>query len=269
MVFPFIWMILTSLKSLPEIYMIPPIWVPDEFLFDNYVKAWNTPESTLGRYLINSAILATFGTAAQLVVCILAAFAFARLEFPFKNALFMVLLATMMIPFEVTLIPNFITMRRMPFFGGNDMFGTGGQGLYDSYLGMMLPGISNAFSIFLLRQTFLQMPKDYWEAAQLDGCPPRSFLWSIMVPLSYASIITVGLFGLLARWNALLWPLLITSSEKLRPVQVGLLYYSFEEGSNFHYLMAASAIAMAPAILLYFAAQRWFEEGIASTGIKG
>lgn len=269
MVFPFVWMLLTSLKSIGEINRIPPTMWPELPLWSNYVKAWTTPESGFGRYMINSAILSIGGTAGQLFICILAGYAFALLDFPYKKLFFMGVLATMMIPFEITLIPNFITIRHLPLLGGNDILGQGGRGLYNSYLGMMLPGMANAFSIFLLRQAFLQIPRDFWEAAQLDGCSRRTFLWKVAVPLSSATVITAALFGLLARWNALLWPLLITSSESMRPVQVGLLYYQFEEGHNYHFLMAASAIAMLPAVLLYFGAQRWFEEGIASTGIKG
>lgn len=268
MFFPFFWMLATSFKSLQEINISPPTILPTEWHPENYVEAWNKPESTFGRYFVNSAIVAVGGTALQMFSAITAAYAFARLEFPFKRTLFLVLLATLMIPFEVTLIPNFVTVRNLPLLGGNDIFGAGGQGLYDSYLGMMLPGIAHAFSVFLLRQAFLQIPRDYWDAAQLDGAGHWRFLWWIVVPLSLPTVLTAGLFALLARWNALLWPLIITSSESMRPVQVALLYFRGEEGPNFHYLLAAATLIALPGIILYFLAQKRFTEGL-SAGIKG
>jgi len=257
----------TSFKSLQEINISPPTLLPAEWHPENYVEAWNKPESTFGRYFVNSAIVALGGTALQMFSVITAAYAFARLEFPLKRTLFLVLLATLMIPFEVTLIPNFVTVRSLPLLGGNDVFGAGGQGLYDSY-GMMLPGIAHAFSVFLLRQAFLQIPRDYWDAAQLDGAGHWRFLWRIVVPLSLPTVLTAGLFALLARWNALLWPLIITSSESMRPVQVALLYFRGEEGPNFHYLLAAATLIALPGIIFYFFTQKRFTEGL-SAGIKG
>lgn len=268
MFFPFFWMVLTSFKTLQEINISPPTILPAEWHPENYVEAWNKPESTFGRYFVNSAIVAVGGTALQMFCSITAAYAFARMEFPLKRTLFLVLLATLMIPFEVTLIPNFVTVRNLPLVGGNNVFGAGGQGLYDSYLGMMLPGIAHAFSIFLLRQAFLQIPRDYWDAAQLDGAGHWRFLWRIVVPLSLPTVLTAGLFALLARWNALLWPLIVTSSESMRPVQVALLYFRGEEGPNFHYLLAAATLIALPGIILYFLAQKRFTEGL-SAGIKG
>lgn len=268
MFFPFFWMLATSFKSLQEINVSPPTLLPSEWHPENYVEAWNKPESTFGRYFVNSAVVALGGTALQIFCSIIAAYAFARMEFPFKRTLFLVLLATLMIPFEVTLIPNFVTVRNLPLLGGNDVFGAGGRGLYDSYAGIMLPGIAHAFSVFLLRQAFLQIPRDYWDAARLDGAGHWRFLWRIVVPLSMPTVLTAGLFALLARWNALLWPLIVTSSESMRPVQVALLYFRGEEGPNFHYLLAAATLIALPGIVLYFLAQRHFTEGL-SAGIKG
>lgn len=269
MIFPFLWMILTSFKTLSEINLMPPQIFPEAWRWDNYVHAWFKPESTFGRYLLNSAILAMGGTLMHLLFVIPAAYAFARLEFPGRQVLFYLVLATMMIPGEVTLIPNFITIRHFPFFGGNDWMGMGGKGLYDSYLGLILPGVVGAFSIFLLRQAFLNVPKEYWEAAQIDGCSKFEYLVRIMVPLGMPAIITAALFGLLGRWNALVWPLVATSSESMRPVQVGLLLFAGEEGPNFQNLMAAATMAMLPGVLLYLSAQRWFEEGFTASGVKG
>lgn len=269
MLFPFYWMVITSFKDLAEINLLPPTAIPREWHPGNYVTAWNKPESTFGRYFLNSALIATVGTALQMFCTILAAYAFARMDFPLKRALFLLLLATLMIPFEVTLIPNFVTIRHLPLLGGNDLTGAGGSGLYDTYGGIILPGIANAFSVFLLRQAFLQLPRDFWDAAQLDGASRWMFLWRVAVPLTLPTVLTASLFALLARWKAVLWPLIVTSSEELRPVQVAMLYFRGEEGPNFHYLMAAATLVALPGIVLYILAQRHFTEGLASAGVKG
>ncbi len=269
MLFPFFWMVTTSFKDLTEINRIPPTLLPQAWHPENYVTAWNKPESTFGRYFLNSAIIAIGGTALQMFCAILAAYAFARMDFPLKGPLFLLFLATLMIPFEVTLIPNFVTIRHLPLLGGNDITGDGGRGLYDSYGGILLPGLANAFSVFLLRQAFLQLPRDFWDAAQIDGAGRWLFLWRVAVPLTLPTILTATLFALLARWKAVLWPLIITSSEELRPVQVAMLYFRSEEGPNFHYLMAAATLVALPGVVLYLLAQRHFTEGLASAGVKG
>ncbi len=173
MVFPFVWMILGSFKDLEESNRFPPTFLPEVWHPGNYRTAWLTPPSTLGRYFINSTVLSVVGTGLQLLLGVLAAYAFARMRFRDRDLLFMLVLATMMIPGEVTLIPNFVTIRHFPLAGGNDLLGRGGSGLYDSYAAMLLPGLVGAFTIFLLRQAFMQVPNDLWEAAQLDGCPVR------------------------------------------------------------------------------------------------
>jgi multiple sugar transport system permease protein len=179
--FPLIWMFLGSFKSIREINQFPPTWIPNEWHPENYVRAWLTPPSTLGRYFLNSVIVSLLGTALQLVIGVLAAYAFARLRFPGRNALFVLVLATTMVPGEITLIPNFVTIRRFPLMGGNDMFGAGGSGLYDTYWAMILPFLAGAFNIFLLRQAFMRVPNEYWEAAQLDGSGGLGYLLRIML----------------------------------------------------------------------------------------
>lgn len=267
--FPFLWMILTALKSAEEINRMPPIFFPHEWLFDNFVHAWMKPESTFGRYFWNTIIVAGFGTLLQLIICIPIAFAISHFSFKGKALIFMLVISTMMIPYEITLIPNFVTLRHIPFAGGNDWMGAGGQGFYDSYMGIMLPFFADAFSIFLLRQAFLSVPRDYWEAAQVDGMSSFRYLCTILLPLSAATLITAGLLGFISKWNGVIWPLLVTSSESLRPLQVGLLYFVSEEGSNYQYLMAAATFTVLPIVLLYFVAQKWFHAGVAASGIKG
>jgi multiple sugar transport system permease protein len=174
----------------------------------------------------------------------------------------------MMVPFEAKVVPNFVMIRHLPFLGGNDWLGIGGSGLYDTYAGMIFPGIASAFGIFLLRQAFMTVPRDFWDAARVDGAEEWSFLWRILVPITLPAIFTVALFGFLSRWNDLLWPLIITQTESIRPVQVGLLLFAGDEGTLFHLMMAASTLVAAPMIILFFSVQRRFIEGIAAFGVK-
>ncbi|MCU6791002.1 carbohydrate ABC transporter permease [Paenibacillus sp. WQ 127069] len=268
-VFPFFWMIMTSLKSAVEINRMPPTVLPELWQFQNYAAAWLKPESTFEQYFINTVIIAGIGTALQLLVCVPIAFAITHFSFRGRNLIFMLVVITMLIPYDVTLVPNFVTMRHIPFAGGNDWLGDGGQGFYDSYMGMMLPFLAEAFTIFLLRQAFLSVQKEYWEAAQVDGMSNGRYLWTVLLPLVLPSLITTALLAFIGKWNGVLWPLLITSSESLRPLQVGLLYFVSEEGPNYHLLMAAATFTIAPIVLLYVFAQRWFHQGITATGLKG
>jgi len=169
----------------------------------------------------------------------------------------------------VTLIPNFVTIRHIPFAGGNDLMGNGGIGFYDSYTGIILPNLAGAFTIFLLRQAFMQVPNDLWEAAQLDGARSFRFLVGIMLPLTMPAILTVAIFGFVARWNALLWPLIVTRSESLRPVQLAMTFYQTEFQVDHGLVMAASVIVTLPIVLLYIAVQKQFIAGVANTGLKG
>lgn len=268
--FPFIWMVLTSFKSQAEINLMPPTIIPNDWhIIENYTAAWMKPESTFGRYFINTIIIAGFGTLVQLAICIPIAFAITHFRFPGRNLVFLLVLSTMMIPYDVTIIPNFITLRHFPLLGGNDLLGQGGQGLYDTYSGQVLPFLADAFTIFLLRQSFLSVSKDYWQAAQVDGMSHFGYLWRVLVPISWPAIVTAGLLGFIGKWNGVLWPLLVTSSEHLRPLQVGLLYFISEEGHYYHLLMAAATFTILPIVLLYFATQKWFNDGIAGTGLKG
>lgn len=268
-VFPFLWMLLGSFKDLKESNRFPPTIWPEVWHPENYRRAWFIPPSTLGRYFLNTIFISVVGTGLQLVIGVLAAFAFARLRFRGRDALFLLVLATTMVPAEVTLIPNFVTIRHFPLFGGNDIGGNGGSGLYDSYAAMILPGLAGAFPIFLLRQAFLQIPNDLWEAAQIDGASTWNFLWRILVPLSIPALMSVAIFGVVGRWNALLWPLIVTRSESLRPVQVAMIYYQNEFLTDYGMLMAAAVMVTLPIVGFYLLVQKQFIAGVTTTGIKG
>ncbi len=249
--FPFVWMLLTSLKSYQE--FIAGQLIPDILRFSNYIEAWQM--APFGRYFLNSIFISFTTVMAVLVTSTLAAYAFARMAFFGRDVLFMVFLATLMVPFEVTMIPNFILVRDL--------------GWYDSYWAMIVPFSASVFGIFLLRQFFRTIPKDFYDAAVLDGCGHLRFLWEIVLPLSKPALITVGLFTFLGSWNALLWPLIVTRTQEIRPVMLGLAEFITEAGTQTQLLMAAATLTILPVVIFYFFAQREFIEGIAASGLKG
>lgn len=268
MLFPFVWMVSSSLKTFQEVNLSPPTLLPADPQWSNYIEAWTAPPSGFGRYFLNSLAVAVIGTALQLFTGITAAYAFARLKFRFNNVLFVLVLATMMIPFEAKVVPNYVLIRHIPLAGGNDLFGVGGSGLYDTYAGMILPGVASAFAVFLLRQAFRAQPRDYWDAVRMDGASHWTFLWRVLVPMTMPAVLTVVLFGFIARWNELLWPLIATQTESIRPVQVGLMAFSGDEGSLYHLLMAATTLVALPGVIAFLFVQRRFVEGLTAFGVK-
>jgi len=249
--FPFVWMILTSFKSYGEV--AARRFFPRELRWQNYVEAWNS--APFGRYFLNSLFVALTTIAGDLFTGVLAAYAFARMEFPGRNVIFFIFLATLMVPGELTVLPNFLTIRSL--------------GWYNTYQAQIVPFTASVFHIFLLRQFFMGIPRDYWDAALLDGCSHFRFLWSIVVPLSRPAIVTVALLSFIGSWNAFLWPLIVTSSENMRPIQVGLRSFVTEQATQTQLLMAAATMVIVPIIIFYLFTQRYFTEGITTTGLKG
>jgi multiple sugar transport system permease protein len=251
--FPFVWMVLTSFKS----YIGAASgrsFLPSQWLFSNYALAWNQV-GLFPRYFFNSLFIGTATVLGVVGTSALAAYAFARLHFPGRNVLFILLLATMMVPFEVTLVPNFIVVSRL--------------GWIDRYQALIIPWTASAFSVFLMRQFFRTIPQDLYDAAVLDGASHFRFLVAIVLPLSRPALITSGLFTFLGSWNALMWPILVTNSPQIRPIQVGIAAFITNAGTQVQLLLAAVTISVVPVILIYFVLQRWFIEGIATVGIRG
>ena len=252
MAFPFLWMVASSLKTLEEARTFPPVLLPAVPQWGNYPEAWKA--APFAKYFLNTALIAGGVTLSVMLTALLAGYAFGQMEFPGKQALFALYLATMMIPFEVILIPNFLLVKQL--------------GWYDRYAAMIVPWGASVFSVFLLTQFFRALPKDYFEAAQLDGCGHVQYLWRVAAPLSRPALATAGLFAFLGSWNSLLWPLLVTQRDAVRPIEVGLQYFLQAEGPRPHLLMAASTLAMLPILILFLVAQRTFVEGVAA-GVKG
>jgi multiple sugar transport system permease protein len=263
MAYPFYFMITSSFKDIFEATRTPPTLFPTELHPENYSDAWN--KAPWGRYFVNTIIVSIAVTLFELITACLAAYAFARMRFRGKGILFTVFLATLMIPGEATLVPNYVLMSP----SRNGCLGLPCLGWFDTYQVQIVPFIASAFSIFLMRQFFLSIPSELADAARMDGAGHLRFLWSVVLPLSVPALITAGLITFLGSWNAFQWPLIVTSKPDFRPVQVGLNAFRQEAGSSYHLLMAASTFVIAPIVLLYLVAQRYLVQGIARTGIRG
>jgi ABC-type glycerol-3-phosphate transport system permease component len=235
------------------------VWLPNVPQWSNYVRAWNDARFSL--YFQNSVIIALLTISGEVVFCTLAAYAFARMEFPGKNFMFLLLLTTLMLPEAVTWVPNFITVSWLGRVGPLPWI--------NNWPALTIPFMASTFGIFLLRQFFQQIPTELWDSAQIDGAGHLRYLGQIMVPLSKAPLMTLVLFSFIASWNALAWPILVTTTPTWRPISYGLLAFLDEAGSQFQLQMAGSMITIAPILVVYFFTQQQFIEGIATSGLKG
>ncbi|MBK9122963.1 MAG: carbohydrate ABC transporter permease [Chloroflexi bacterium] len=269
--FPFLWMISNSLMTLGETQVRRLL--PESPQFYNYIEAWE--EAQFSRYFLNSCIIVGITIAGLLVVSILSAYAFGRIKFRGRNVVFTLLLITLMIPESVTLIPNYLMVAGrifpLPAIGTDaGIFSWSYDNSWiDTYAALTIPFMGSAFSIFLLRQFFVGIPNELWDAARIDGAGHFRFLIQIVLPISRAPIMTVTLLTFIASWNSFLWPLIVTNSDRLRPITVGLYNFSDEAGTRTQLLMAGALITIAPILVLYFLTQKTFTEGIATTGLKG
>lgn len=267
MLLPFVWMLSTSLKPADQLFTVPPTWIPRMLHLDTYVKAMNA--GNFGRYALNSLLLGAANMVTNVLLSAFAGYAFARLRFPGRNVLFVLVLATLMVPYQVTIIPLFVIVRHIPLFGGNDVLGQGGIGWINSYWGLIVPGAVGAFGIFMLRQFFQTLPIELEDAARIDGADELRIFWQIMLPLAMPAVATLAIFSFQAGWNAFLWPLLITTTDDMRTVQLGLTVFVQQYSTQWGQLMAATVVATLPVILVFAAGQRLMVRGIAFTGLKG
>lgn len=253
MLFPFLWMVATSLKVDQQLFTTPPQLIPSPFAPDNYRVVLDT--FPVGRFLINSIIVAGFSTGLQVATSAMAAYAFARLRFRGRDALFVVYLATLMIPFQVTIVPLFVEMRFL--------------GFVNTYPGLILPTIMSAFGTFLLRQAFLGLPYDLEEAAFMDGASHWTVFRRIVLPLSKPALATFAIFAFMASWNSFLWPLVVISSQDLMTLPVGLANLQGRYTTAWNLVMAGATISVIPIIAVYVAAQKQVIRSVALSGIKG
>lgn len=253
MLLPFGWMLATSLKAPPQIFTYPPTLIPNPVMWQNYLDT--VQAMPFGRFYLNSLFVAVSVTTIQILTASLAAFAFARLRYWGREILFLVYLATLMIPFQVTMIPNFILVRYLRW--------------YDTFYALIVPTAFSAFAVFLLRQYFLGIPVELDEAARMDGASSLRIWARIIMPLSGPVLAALTIFVFLGSWNDFLWPLVVTNSNDTRTIPVGLASFQGQFNTDWHLLMAGSVIALLPVLLVYVLAQKRFVEGITLSGMGG
>jgi ABC-type glycerol-3-phosphate transport system permease component len=254
---PFVWMISTSLKSLGE--AMTSRFFPTELHFENYVIAWE--RALFSKYFVNSLAITLITLVGGLTFSIFAAYAFARIEFPGRDLIFGLLLSTMMIPAMVNIIPNFLTVTWLGRIGPIPWI--------NNWPALTIPFMGSVFDIFLLRQFFAQVPDELFDATRIDGGGHLRFLFQIVLPLSKAPLMVITVLSFIGSWNALAWPILVTSTPDWRPISVGLMNFVSEAGQEFHLTMAGAFITIIPILIIYFFTQKQFTESIARSGLKG
>jgi len=253
---PFFWMLSTSLKEKADVYKFPPEWIPNPMLWSNYPEALTTFPFPL--YTMNTVTIVFFVLIGTLLSCSLASFGFARLYAPGRDFIFMLLLATMMLPYAVTMVPLYILFNQL--------------GWTNTFLPLIVPAwFGSAFYIFLMRQFYMGIPRELEESARIDGCSTFRIWLQILVPLTKPVMVTVGVFTFMATWNDFMTPLIYLTDENKRTLALGLSYFqgSARSSPELHLLMAATIYAVSPCLMLYFACQRLFVKGIVFTGVKG
>ena len=253
-IIPFLWMLSTSLKTRDQLYVLPPAWIPDPVNFDSYRVLFDPlPFDT---FFLNSTFVAVLSTLGSLLACSLAAYAFARLRFPGREVIFALLLATMMIPSQVLLLPLFILYKNIKWL--------------DTLYPLWVPAFfGSAFGTFMLRQFFLTLPSELTDAAKIDGCSHLGIYWRIILPLAGPGLATLGIFTFMGSWNSLLVPLIVISDIDLRTVPLGLAALQGSNEVRLNAVMAASTLSVLPILIVFFFAQKYFVEGVVLTGIKG
>lgn len=251
-VIPFLWMVLTSLKTLGESTQVPIVIFPKSLQWHNYSEVMTLLPFL--KFYSNTIIVTITKTLGQLLFCSASAYAFARIRFPGRELIFILCLSVLMVPGQVYMLPQFLIMRDFNWL--------------NSLKALIVPGLFSAFGMFLLRQFFMTLPKELEEAAKLDGCNHFQIYWRIMLPLTTAGMISVAIFTCLATWNDLMWPMIVNSSPEKMTLSVGLSSLQGQFGTNFPVLMAGSVLALWPMIVLFVFLQKHFVEGISFTGTK-
>ncbi|MFE7060797.1 carbohydrate ABC transporter permease [Sutcliffiella sp. NPDC057660] len=252
MVVPFLWMVSTSLKTYGESVQVPPSILPNDWKFENYKEVFASVDFL--KYYYNTIALTLGRTLVQLFLCSLAAFAFARLRFPGKNIIFIAILSVLMVPAQVILIPNYAIMTQL--------------GWIDTFYALIVPGMFSAFGVFLLRQFFMGIPKELDEAAMMDGCSFFGIYWRIILPNATPALMALGIFTILASWNDFLWPLVMTNSENMRVLSVGIAAFQGQYSTNYPLLMAGAVLSTIPMLIMFIFLQKHLITGIALQGVR-
>jgi sn-glycerol 3-phosphate transport system permease protein len=251
---PVYWMIIGAFKVNAEVYQIPPTWFPKAPTLENFPEAWSS--APFGRYYINTIITTILGSGFEIFFAVTSAYAFVFLRFPKKDWLFLVLLAALMVPAQVTILPNYLTVAAL--------------GWINTYQGIVVPGASVAYGAFLLRQYYRTLPIDIMDAAKVDGASHLRTLVSIVVPLAKPAIISFGLVSIVAKWNDFLWPLLVTNTREMRVLPIGIYWLKVEDGSiQWGPIMAGTLFVVLPVLIVFLYAQQYIVEGIAAGAVKG
>jgi multiple sugar transport system permease protein len=252
MLLPFYWMIITSFKSRFEVNQYPIQWLPTVWHFENYPEA--LAQAGFGRYFFNSIFVATVNVVARLFFAALTGYALAKYKYPLLNWLFLFVVGTMMIPWDVTLIPVYLTVRSL--------------GMIDTYWALIVVDLMGPFGIFLMRQICVDIPNELIDAARVDGASEFGIWWRIVLPNVTAGLVTLALFDFQATWNSFYWPLLVISSEHLRTVPLALAVFSQQRGTQPQYMMAVTTLLTLPMVLLFLLLQRYYMASLVKTGLK-
>ncbi|MDD3277494.1 MAG: carbohydrate ABC transporter permease [Lachnospiraceae bacterium] len=253
MLMPFLWMILTSFKTYKETIAVPITWFPEKWLLENYTEVLMKLDFI--RYYGNTILVTVFTVFFMMFFSAMGAYAFARMNFPFKNVIFALLLTTFMVPPQLTMIPKYLIISQLKWV--------------DTLAGIVVPNIFSVYSMFLLRQFFAGLPRELEDAAKIDGCSYFRLFWNISLPLCKSGMVAMMVLNVLWAWNDLLWPLIATSTDKLRVLSVGMATLQGQHGTDYPLLMAAGVMAVIPMLIIYTIGQKYFIEGIAFTGVKG
>jgi putative chitobiose transport system permease protein len=253
--FPLLWLLSTALKSQAEnIFQSPPQLLPASPTFENFVEVWNT--IPLGQYLLNSTFIAVLTVVLNLIFCSLAAYPLARLSFPGRNWIFTAIVSTIMIPFQIVMIPLYILIVQLGFLRNN-------------YFGVIFPSLASAFGIFLLRQAFMGVPKELEEAARMDGCSELGLWWNVMLPAIRPALATLAIFVFIGSWSDFLWPLIVIQDENLYTLPLGVAKLAGTFGGNWRLIAAGSVISIIPVLLLFIFLQRYIISTDTGSAVKG
>ncbi|MFZ9857323.1 MAG: carbohydrate ABC transporter permease [Roseiflexaceae bacterium] len=253
---PLLWMLLASFKETQEIYRMPPTWFPENPTLANYPAAWNAVP--FDRYFFNSMVTTLAATTSKVVLAMMCAYALVFTKAPqrLKDGAFLIILAALMVPAQVTIVPNYITMAEFNWV--------------NTYQGIVLPNAATAFGTFLLRQYCLSLPGEVVEAAEMDGASHFQRMWLVVLPMTQPALVTVGLFAVVSEWNDFLWPLIITNTDSMRTLPIGVFRLFQTEGlQNWGVIMAGTVFVVAPVIALFIRTQKWIVDGIAAGAVRG